>query len=162
MTLHEVNPALAAVGVLARITLRQGKFNLYLGGTFAGTVKLLKRLKGYDGFGIQDGGDAQALLTDSGAFANVVADQLIDLWAANRTDGSFAPITGNGTTTVTGALIAGTDNAWDDGDVADIYQEIDSFTADQDAEFEAYSNDTEYVLLVSAYTSGTVNSEFNQ
>lgn len=160
--IHEVNPAVAAVGVLSRITLRKGKFNLYLGGTFVGTVKLLKRLKGYDGFGTQDGGDGQALLTDSGSFDNVIADQLIDLWVANRSDGSFAPITDNTTTTATGTLIAGTDNDWDDGDVADIYQEIDSFTADQDAEFEAYSNDTEYVLLCSAFTSGTINAEINQ
>lgn len=160
--LHEVSPGLSAVGELQRITLRKGKFNLCVCGTFAGTIKILKRLIGYDGFATQSGGDDQALLTNASAMTDIVADQLINAWVANRTDGSFAPITGNTTTTVTGTLIGGTDSNWDDDDIADIYQEIGSYTVAGDVEFESYSDDTEYIIICSDFTSGVINSEMNQ
>lgn len=159
--LHEISSALVAVGDYVSKTMRKGNWNLLVLGTFVGTVKVLRRLEGYDAFATQDGGDGQALLTDSG-LTGIVADQLISLWVRNRTDGSFAPITDNTTTTVTGTLIGGADDDWDDGDTADIYQEVVSYTSVQDVEVEAYANDTQYVFICSAFTSGAINLEPNQ
>lgn len=159
--LHEISPALVAVGDYNGKTMRKGNWNLLMLGTFVGTVKVLKRLGGYDGFATQDGGDAQALLTDSG-LTGIVADQLIGLWVRNRTDDSFAPITDNTISTVIGTLIGGTEAKWDNGDIADIYQEVASYTSAQDVEIEAYAEDTQYVFLCSAFTSGVINLEPNQ
>lgn len=66
--------------------------------------------------GVQDGGDDQAILTDSGESWTV--DAFIGDYIYNITDDSSGEITDNDGTTVTANLAGGTDNNWDDGDEA--------------------------------------------
>ncbi len=66
----------------------------------------------------QDGGDGQAILTDSSQ--SWTPDALIGLQCFNQTDGSSGFITDNDATTVTVTLAGGTDNDFDDGDVIEI------------------------------------------
>ena len=65
--------------------------------------------------GLHTGGMGVALLTDANAhFGNV--NELVGLTVHNVTDGSTGPITANTLTTITAALVGGTDNAWDTND----------------------------------------------
>jgi len=68
--------------------------------------------------GRQDGGDGEAILTDSTASWTV--DALIGLQVFNQTDGSSGFVTDNDATTVTATLAGGTDNDWDDDDLYEI------------------------------------------
>lgn len=68
--------------------------------------------------GRQDGGDNEAVLTDSTQTWTV--DALIGLQVFNQTDGSSATITDNDAHTVTATLAGGTDDDWDDGDLYEI------------------------------------------
>ncbi len=68
--------------------------------------------------GRQDGGDNEAILTDSTASWTV--DALIGMQVFNQTDGSSGFITDNDATTVTATLAGGTDNDWDNGDLYEI------------------------------------------
>jgi len=67
---------------------------------------------------VQDGGDGQAILTDSSQ--SWTPDELIGLQCFNQTDGSSGFITDNTATTVTVTLAGGTDNDFDDDDVIEI------------------------------------------
>ncbi len=67
---------------------------------------------------VQDGGDGQAILTDSNQ--SWTPDELIGLQCFNQTDGSSGIITDNDATTVTVTLTGGADNDFDDGDVIEI------------------------------------------
>jgi len=60
------------------------------------------------------GGSNNAFLTDSGE--SWTTDQWKGYRIFNTTDGSFADITANTATTITGTLQGGTDNDWDNGD----------------------------------------------
>ena len=62
--------------------------------------------------GTQDGGDGQAVMTDSGESFTVNA--FVGFMIHNETDGSSGIITANDATTVTATLTGGTDNDWDD------------------------------------------------
>lgn len=66
------------------------------------------------GSGVQDGGDNQAILTDSGAAWTPSA--FIGYTVYNLTDGSKGSVTANTATTVTATLSGGTDNDWDNDD----------------------------------------------
>jgi len=68
--------------------------------------------------GRQDGGDNQAVLTDSTQAWTI--DELTGKQVFNQTDGSSAIITANDATTVTAALAGGTDNDWDNGDLYEV------------------------------------------
>jgi len=68
--------------------------------------------------GTHDGGDDQAILTDSTAVWTV--DAWIGFYLFNITDGSYGIITDNDATTITATLANGTDNDWDDDDVYEI------------------------------------------
>jgi len=68
--------------------------------------------------GRQDGGDNEAVLTDS--TASWTEDALIDLQVFNTSDGSSGFITDNDATTVTATLTGGTGNDWDDDDLYEI------------------------------------------
>jgi len=153
--------AIAAVGINSGIVELHGKFKLVLNGTFAGTFKLLKRYKGQKSIGIQDGGDAEAVFTDSNTI-DYVADELIGAWISNDTDGSFAPITDNSTTTITGTLVGGVGTEWDDDDVASIWEEVASYTTAQYVEHEEPETGVDYVVLCSAYSSGTARVRISQ
>lgn len=146
--------AITAVGGNTGAVRLQGKFNLILGGTFAGTFKLLKRYKDDVSIGVQDGGDGQSLFTDSSGIDYAI-DELIGTWVSNDTDGSFAPVTDNSTTTITGTLIGGTDTDWDDDDVASIWEEVAEYTAAQDLTIEEPEQGVDYMILCTVYTSGT-------
>lgn len=65
--------------------------------------------------GVQDGGNDQAILTDSGESFTV--DSYIGMTLYNVTDGSSCTVLDNDGTTITCTLTGGTDNNWDDGDV---------------------------------------------
>ncbi len=78
------------------------------------------RAKAYSG--VHDGGDGGAALSDAGSSFPV--DGLIGWRIHNITDGSFADITDNDGTTVTGTLAGGTDNDWDDGDQYEINKSL--------------------------------------
>ncbi len=67
---------------------------------------------------VQDGGDGQAILSDS--TQSWVVGELIGMQCFNQTDGSSGFITDNTTTTVTVSLSGGTDNDFDDDDVIEI------------------------------------------
>lgn len=65
--------------------------------------------------GVQDGGDDQAVLTDSGE--SFTTSQFVGMTLYNITDGSSCTVTANNGTTITCTLAGGTGNDWDDGDV---------------------------------------------
>lgn len=65
--------------------------------------------------GSHTGGAAEPVLTDSTLGATT--DEWVGYTIKNITDGSQALITANTTTTITGVLYGGTDDAWDNGDV---------------------------------------------
>jgi len=65
--------------------------------------------------GVQDGGDDQAVLTDSGE--SFTTSQFVGMTLYNVTDASSCTVTANNGTTITCSLAGGTDNNWDDGDV---------------------------------------------
>lgn len=68
--------------------------------------------------GTHDGGDGQAIMTDSTAAFTV--DALIGFYLFNTTDGSHGIITDNDATTITATLAGGTENDWDDDDVYEV------------------------------------------
>lgn len=68
--------------------------------------------------GTHDGADNAAVLSDSTASWGI--DALVGKVVQNVTDGSYAVITANTATTVTGTLVGGTDGDWDDGDAYSI------------------------------------------
>jgi len=151
----------AAGAKTSKVPMKKGPFALGITGTFVATIKILKKLPKYDQFATQDGGDGAALLTDS--TLSLTADQLIGLWVENESDGSFAPVTDNADTTVTGTLIGGTQNDWDDGEKGSIWTEVAEYTTtDQTLERNSHADDEEYIAILSAWTSGTANVEFNQ
>lgn len=65
--------------------------------------------------GVQDGGDDQTILTDSGE--SFTTSQFVGMTLYNITDGSSGLVTANNGTTITATLAGGTGNDWDDGDV---------------------------------------------
>jgi len=68
----------------------------------------------YTQTGSHDGGDGQAILTDTGASWDI--NRFVGYPVRNLTDGSSGTITANTATTVTATLSGGTDNDWDNGD----------------------------------------------
>jgi hypothetical protein len=64
--------------------------------------------------GSHTGGNNASILTDSGK--SWTTNQWVGYRILNTTDGSFADITANDATTITGTLQGGTDNDWDTGD----------------------------------------------
>ncbi len=151
----------AAGAQTSKVAMQKGLFALTVNGTFTATVKILRKLPKYAQFATETGAGGAVLLTDS--TLTLTASQLIGLWVANDTDGSFAPITANAATTVTGTLVGGTDNDWDTGDVASLWVEVAEYTTtSQVLERTAYVDDEEYVAICSAFTSGAINVEFNQ
>lgn len=77
--------------------------------------------------GVHDGGANQSLFTDSGESFPV--DAFIGLTIFNVTDGSSGTITDNDGTTVTATLSGGTDDDWDNSDVAEIDEIINVSSA---------------------------------
>ena len=151
---------LTAIGENSGAVKLHGKFVFLLGGTFVGTYVLLKRYNDRNAIGVQDGGDGQALLTDS--TMTLTADEWIGAWVGNDTDGSFAPITDNAATTVTGTLIGGTDTDWDDGDIASFWEVVGTYTTAQYLNFDEPEDNTDYIVLCTAYTSGTPRVRISQ
>lgn len=74
----------------------------------------------YNVKGTHTGSANAAVLTDSGASWST--DQWVGYFIKNTTDGSFAKITANTSTTITGTLVGGTDNDWDASDAYSIVQ----------------------------------------
>jgi hypothetical protein len=145
---------LTAIGENSGIVSLKGKFVFLLGGTFVGTYVLLKRYKDRENIGTQDGGASGTVFTDSTAI-DFVADELIGAWIRDNEDDSYGPITDNTTTTVTATLIGGTTTAWADDDTASIWEVVGTYTTAQYLNFEEPEAGTDYVLLCTAYTSGT-------
>ena len=79
----------------------------------------------YSEGGAHDGSANAAVLTDS--TKSWTNDQWIGYRIRNTTDGSFATITDNDATTITGVLEGGTDNDWD---VSDAYVIVDGLNSD--------------------------------
>lgn len=79
----------------------------------------------YSEGGAHDGSANAAVLTDS--TKSWTNDQWIGYRIRNTTDGSFATITDNTSTTITGVLEGGTDNDWD---VSDAYVIVDGLNSD--------------------------------
>jgi hypothetical protein len=79
----------------------------------------------YSEGGAHDGSADAAVLTDS--TKSWTNDQWIGYRIRNTTDGSFATITDNDATTITGVLEGGTDNDWD---VSDAYVIVDGLNSD--------------------------------
>jgi hypothetical protein len=138
-----------------------GDFNLIISGTWSGTIKLLKKYKGNDSVATQDGGDGEALLTDSSATFGV--DELIGKWLTNDTDAAITLVTDNAATTVTGTLAGGTDNDWDDDDVASLWEEVGSYTSNQAiSTAKEPEAGVKYMLVMSAYSSGVAHVRISQ
>lgn len=70
--------------------------------------------------GTQDGGDNQSILTDSTAQFITDGGVRVGDIVKNLTDGSQGVITARTETTITATLSGGTENDWDNGDVAEI------------------------------------------
>lgn len=92
-------------------------------------LKLSWKLIGYyfhklDGetIGIHDGGDGEADFSDASEDFDTVA--LVGMTIENDTDGSSATIVKVDETTITGTLSGGTDDDWDDDDVAKLDSDI--------------------------------------
>lgn len=147
--------SIGAVGGNSGIVELKGKFKLVLNGTFTGTFKLLKRYKDQVSVGIQAGGDGDAALDTDAVALPYVADELIGAWISNDTKGSFGPVTDNTTTVVTATQVGGTAQDWDDGDIASIWEEVASYTTAQYVEIEEPEAGVDYVVVCSAYSSGT-------
>jgi hypothetical protein len=64
--------------------------------------------------GAHDGGNDEAVLTDSGE--DWGTDQFVGYTISNTTDGSSGTVTANTATTITATLSGGTDDDWDTGD----------------------------------------------
>ncbi len=79
----------------------------------------------YSEGGVHDGSANAAVLTDS--TKSWTNDEWIGYRIKNVTDGSFAIITDNTATTITGVLEGGTDNDWD---VSDAYVIVDGLNSD--------------------------------
>ena len=75
--------------------------------------------------GSDDTSTAAEFMTNSAASYTV--DQFVDMVIENETDGSYAVITANTATTITGALRGGTNNNWDSGDTFTIYNRYSLF-----------------------------------
>jgi hypothetical protein len=88
-----------------------------MGNGLRGTIHAHNRSKSC-WMGWQDGGDGQALLTDSSQ--SWTPDALSGMQVFNQTDGSSAFITDNNGTTVTATLAGGIQNDWDDNEVFEI------------------------------------------
>lgn len=69
--------------------------------------------------GAHDGGDGQAVLTDSSE--SWTTDEFLHGIIYNHTDGSHGIISANTGTTITAPLAGGADNDWDDGDTYTVY-----------------------------------------
>ena len=151
----------AVGGKTSVVPMKRGLFAIDITAGFVGTIKILKKLPKYSKFATEDGGGSAATLTDS--TLDVVVNQLLNLWVSNDTDDSFGKIIANtDTTVIVAALIGGTDDDWDDGDEASIWVEVASYDAVQVLEGDSFADDEEYIALMSAWTSGAANVEFNQ
>lgn len=79
----------------------------------------------YSEGGTHTGSANAAVLTDSGQ--SWTTDEWVGYRIKNVTDGSFATITANTSTTITGTLQGGTDNDWD---ASDVYVIVDGLNGD--------------------------------
>ncbi len=146
--------AFTAAGQYSGIVPLYGKFKLVIGGTFTGTIKLLRRTKDQANIGAHTTGAAAAALVVSGGI-DYVADELIDTYIMNNTTFSIGPVTDNTTTGVTATQIGGTDQKWDVGETASIWQEVAEYTTDTFAQHEEPEVGVDYILFVSAMSAAT-------
>ena len=158
--------AIGAASAQTSIVELKGDFNLDISGTWAGTITILKRRPIFNAIGIQDGGDGQAAFTDSTlakpSATLIVADELIGKYITNDTDGSIGPITDNTATVITATLAGGSQNDWDDGEGASIWDVVSTFTAKQELVGTAPEGGASYMAVFSTFSSGTAHVILSQ
>lgn len=161
------NGLMTAVGIhTSRVRIASGtKFNVSLGGTWAGTVSLLRKVPQGQGplsSGVHSGAANAAALTQ--AAAGWTADELIGKYSFNETDDSIAPITDNAATTITGTLVGGTDNDYDIGDAWSLWETKMTWTANPGPQpvYEEVEDGVEYMLVFTTYTSGKCYGRIGQ
>jgi hypothetical protein len=179
MTLHinEVT-ALTAVNIKTDpVSIRTGhgnranqELNLTISGTWAGTITVLRKIRKInsrqDNILVHSGADGAAALTFVGT--GIVADELIGMWIRNDSDGttkalkSMGPITDNTSTTITATLAGGTDNDFDIGDECSLWDVYATYTANQALIGVDGTDASEYMAIMSAYTSGTARVTITQ
>ncbi len=81
----------------------------------------------YNVKGAHTGSNGASVLTDSGA--SWTTNQWVGYFIKNTTDGSWAKITANTATTITGTLYGGTDDDWDTSDAYSIVQGLNNSAA---------------------------------
>lgn len=166
--------AIGAVNQYTEICRPYGPYNInILGGT--GVIKALRRFGTMENLGAHSGAAAAAALTftfdncDAQTIAALsTASALIGLYVSNDTDGSFAPVTANSTTVITGTLVGGTNNNWGVGDRFSLWYVAGTYTLTggagslTDPQSEEPEIGTSLVLLSTTYTTGPVLVRISQ
>ena len=143
----------------------QGKFNLQIDGTWAGTITVQRKFPDAKYTGTHTGADDAGTLTDANqAWTN---DELIGMYIVNDTDGSAGIITDNDATTVAVTLADGTpDSDFDTGDAYSIWRDVPSgaFTTNADRVGEEVEQGVFYRagFREGDDTSGTDNIRFSR
>jgi hypothetical protein len=143
----------------------RNEFNLQISATWDGTITVLRKIENINNSQenkvAHTGADAAAALT-AAALTGVVADELIGMWVLNETDDSMGPITDNTATVITATLAGGTDNEWNTGNEASIWEVVDTYTSNA-SNIGTEGTDLSYFrAIMSAYTSGTARVVFSQ
>jgi len=164
--------ALTAVNIKTDpVTIRTGsgnnanqEFHLQISGTWAGTISILRKIRNINASQpnllVHSGAANAAALTFVGT--GIVADELIGMWVRNDTDVSMGPITDNSTTVITATLAGGTDDDFDVGDKCSLWEVVDTYTANASVVGTEGADASEYMAIMSAYTSGTARVVFSQ
>ena len=157
--------ALTAANIHTNVVrIVRGDFKFSLGGTWVGTILLLRKAtrinQAQANALVQDGGDNQAVLTDS-TLSGVTADELIGMYCRNSTSGKdeLAAITDNTATVITCALPTAD---FDDGDTCDLWEVMGTYNVNQELVGTEPQDEADYLALCSVYTSGTARAIISQ
>jgi hypothetical protein len=137
-----------------------GKYNLVLSGDFSMTIKVLRRFSSNRTMGEHTGAASAAALTHG--VSGITADELINMYVSNDTDGSFGLITDNDATTITATLAGGTNDAWNPGDKFSLWYVATTLSSESDPQFEEPEENVELMAVVSAYTDGVAKLRISQ
>jgi hypothetical protein len=140
------------------VKVYKGDFKLTISSTFVGTCTVLRKMSKLNvrmtNYGTHTGADAAAALTDT-KIVGVTADELIGLWVRNENTLGMGLITDNTANVVTATLAGGSDTKWDAGEKWSMWEVIDEFSSPQKLIGTEPEGEGEYLVIMSAYTSGT-------
>lgn len=146
------------------VNIKKGDYKFKLSGTFDATFLLLRKPTMINRRQVnelvQDGGDNQAVLTDASVLS-IIADELIGMYCRNSVAAKdeLALITDNTATVVTCALPTAD---FDNGDTADLWEVVGTYTTEQDLVGTNGDEEADYMVLCSAYTSGVGRAIISQ